>query len=199
MGTNSKHGNTAAAEFEALVTPHFDAMLRTARRLVADANDAEDLVQEAVLRGYRFFGRFERDTNFKAWIFKILMNTFVNHYRRRKRQEVSYDLESGEGPEAVADEVDPLDDAETLAERERILLDQVDERIKQAVEELPEHLRAVFMLAGVEGFKYREIAKILDCPVGTVMSRLFRGRAMLKQRLLVVAEEDGFSVMEEAE
>jgi RNA polymerase sigma-70 factor (ECF subfamily) len=183
-------------DFEHLVTPHLDALLRTAQRLTASSVDAEDLVQETLLKGYRFFGRFEEGTNFKAWIFKILMNAFVNTYRARRRQkfatEGEFDEEWGD-PKANQPQVD----AETFSARERAALETVDDRIKQALIELPESLRIVFMLSTLEDLKYREIADILDCPVGTVMSRLFRARAMLKERLRQFAEETGIKAGED--
>ena len=177
-----------AAQFEALVTPQLDAMLRTAQRLTKDANDAEDLVQETMLKGLRFFDRFEPNSNFKAWIFKILMNAFVNSYRKRKRQGPTVDMEVA--AEVVAEEkLDPSADLElSFEDREEAVFELIDERIKQALLDLPEHLRVVFMLNVLEGLKYREISEILECPVGTVMSRLFRARSMLKERLIHFAE-----------
>ena len=177
--------------FEALVTPHLDAMLRTAQRLTKDGTEAEDLVQEAMLKGYRFFERFERDSNFKAWIFKILMNAFVNNYRQKKRRgpTVDVDILADALPHESGSNV--ADNAESFGAREAAVFELVDDRIRQALMELPEHLRIVFMLNVVEDLKYREIADVLDCPVGTVMSRLFRARAMLKERLEHFAEMSG--------
>lgn len=149
-----------------------------------------------MLKGYRFFGRFEEGTNFKAWIFKILMNAFVNTYRARRRQKVAAEGEFDEewdDPKAALPNVD----ADTFLAREKAALETVDDRIKQALIELPESLRIVFMLSTLEDLKYREIADILDCPVGTVMSRLFRARAMLKERLRQFAEETGIKAGED--
>jgi RNA polymerase sigma-70 factor (ECF subfamily) len=180
--------NDQATQFEDLVTPQLDAMLRTAQRLTKDANDAEDLVQDTMLKGLRFFDRFQPDSNFKAWIFKILMNAFVNSYRKKKRQGPTVDMEIA--AEIVAEE--PLDPSSEvgleLPQRQEAIFEQIDERIKQALLDLPEHLRIVFMLNVLEDLKYREISEILDCPVGTVMSRLFRARGMLKERLAHFAE-----------
>ena len=178
-------------EFEALVEPHLDALIRTARRMTHDDNDAEDLVQEALMKGFRFFDRFERESNFKAWIFKILMNAFVNLYRKKQRRGVELDPEIPDektDPNAVVAEID----AATFEEREAAVFELVDDKVKQALLDLPDSLRFVVMLSVVEGLKYREIADILDCPVGTVMSRLFRGRAMLRERLVVYASAAGY-------
>jgi RNA polymerase sigma-70 factor, ECF subfamily len=181
-----------ASEFESLATPHLDALLRTAERLTRSASDAEDLLQDTLLKGYRFFDRFERGTNFKAWIFKILMNAFVNTYRSRRRANLATDVDL---EEEVRDAPPPGEDAEsgeTFTRREAMVFDLVDDRVKQALLDLPESLRIVFMLSTLEDLKYREIADVLGCPVGTVMSRLFRSRAILKERLLHYAQETGY-------
>lgn len=182
--------NIDAAGFQALVDPHLDALHRTARRMTRDEADADDLLQEALLKAFRSMDKFEPGSNFRAWIFRILTNTFINEYRRRRRA----------GPEVELDEtIDPPAEPEAEADLEAIgmsdldgILDLVDERLKQAVLDLPPSLRIVFGLSTLEGLKYREIADILECPVGTVMSRLFRARAMLKERLQAFAEEEGF-------
>ncbi len=184
-----------ASQYEALASPHLDALLRTARRLVRDANEAEDLVQDALLKGFRFFDRFEQESNFKAWIFKILMNTFVNLYRQKRRRGPTVDADMAAEVEAEERPGAEVEEIPSFAGREEAILELVDERIKQAVLDLPEHLRLVFSLSAVEDLKYREIADVLDVPVGTVMSRLFRARAMLKERLRDLA---GGAIDEEA-
>lgn len=177
-----------AKQFEVLVTPQLDAMLRTAQRLTKDSNDAEDLVQETMLKGLRFFDRFQDGSNFKAWIFKILMNAFVNTYRKKKRQGPTVDMEVASEIVADSSEDQGGNPLAPFPDREEAIFELIDERIKHALLDLPEHLRIVFMLNVLEDLKYREIANILDCPVGTVMSRLFRARGMLKERLIHFAE-----------
>ncbi len=177
-----------AKQFEVLVTPQLDAMLRTAQRLTKDSNDAEDLVQETMLKGLRFFDRFQDGSNFKAWIFKILMNAFVNTYRKKKRQGPTVDMEVASEIVADSSEDQGGNPLAPFPEREEAIFELIDERIKHALLDLPEHLRIVFMLSVLEDLKYREIANILGCPVGTVMSRLFRARGMLKERLIHFAE-----------
>ncbi|MEZ6194264.1 MAG: sigma-70 family RNA polymerase sigma factor [Planctomycetota bacterium] len=177
-----------AKSFQALAEPHLDALMRTARRMTRDENDAEDLLQETLLKGFRSIDQFEPESNFRAWIFRILTNTFINEYRRRRR--AGPEIELDEGPEPVAPEESPV--VEARAGDLGPVLELVDERLRQAVLDLPPPLLDVFGLAVLEDLKYREIAEVLDIPVGTVMSRLFRARAMLKERLLHHAEEEGF-------
>ena len=190
--------DNATATFEAHLAPHLDALLRTAHRLTQDAAQAEDLLQDALLKAFRFFDSFQPDSNFKAWIFKILTNTFVNAYRSRQRRGNQVDLESL-GEAETPHRPDQPDAELSFTERTEAVYELVDERIRQALLDLPENLRTVFVLAAVEELKYREIAEILDCPVGTVMSRLFRGRALLKQRLESFAEEEGIPAQQPEE
>jgi RNA polymerase sigma-70 factor, ECF subfamily len=179
-----------AAGFQALVDPHLDALRRTARRMTRDEADADDLLQESLLKAFRSIDKFEPDSNFRAWIFRILTNTFINEYRRRRRAGPEIELDESVDPAA---EQEPEVDLEAAGIEDMAgILDLVDERLKQAVLDLPDQLRIVFGLSTLEGLKYREIADILECPVGTVMSRLFRARAMLKERLQGFAEEEGF-------
>jgi RNA polymerase sigma-70 factor, ECF subfamily len=166
--------------FEREVRPHLDALHRTARRLSRDATLADDVLQETLLKGWRFFHSFESGTNFKAWIFRVMYTVFVSMTRDRRPvlqgMEAIVDLEAPESP------VDELN-RPSIEERERAVLDAVDDQIKGAIEELPVELRTVFLLSSIEGLKYREIAEIMGCPLGTVMSRLFRSRRTLQDRL----------------
>jgi RNA polymerase sigma-70 factor (ECF subfamily) len=175
--------------FEREVKPHLDALLRTARRLMRDPTLADDLLQEAMLKGWRFFHSFEAGTNFKAWIFRVLYTVFVSMTRERKLEFQESDsvgeIEARESP------VEELS-RPSIKERERAVLEAVDDRIKAAVEELPPDLRTVFLLSTIEGLKYREIAKVMECPLGTVMSRLFRSRRMLQDRLAQYARDINF-------
>ena len=170
---------------------HLDALYRTALRLSRNPQDAEDLVQETYLNAFRSLDRFEEGTNLRAWLFRILNNAFISQYRRRKRRPSSsledvteyylYDHLT-EGGGAL-----PIDNPE------REVLDRIgDERVLQALEELPVEFRQVELLADVEGFSYREIAEILGIPIGTVMSRLYRARRRLQKVLWREAQEAGF-------
>jgi len=181
--------SSARAEFEQLASPQLDTLYAAALRLTRSAGDAEDLVQEAVLRGYRFFDKFERGTNFRAWIFKILTNTFINRYRRSTKERSIVD-----GPErqAVVEQFVSRDASDSAADPERHFFDRlISDDVVKAVDALPIDFRMVVLLADVQDFSYKEIADILDIPVGTVMSRLFRGRRLLERALLRYAAEAG--------
>ncbi len=178
------------ARFLAELEPALDGLHRTALRLTRDPTRAEDVLQDAVLKAYRFFGSFREGTNFRAWMHRVLYTVFVNSIRSstpgHSHLEAVPELQSASA--SLSDELDQP----THVQRARAVLDAVDEKIKHAVLELPQELRMVFMLSTVEELKYREIAEIMDCPVGTVMSRLFRSRRMLQERLTDYAEKRGF-------
>lgn len=175
--------------FEREVKPHLDALHRTARRLTRDPGSADDLVQEALLKAWRFFHSFKTGTNFRAWVFRVLYTVFVSLTRERKPA-----LSDSDSVDDIQARESPVEELErpSLKEREHAVLDAVDDQIKAAVEELPADLRTVFMLSTIEGLKYREIAEVMDCPLGTVMSRLFRSRRMLQDRLARYARDVNF-------
>lgn len=183
-----RQSDRSRAEFEELVGGQLDGLYGAALRLTRNGRDAEDLVQDAVLRGYRFFERFERGTNFRAWMFKILTNTFINQYRRTVKERSLV-----EGPEqaAVQDQVVSREAAENAAEPERHFLDRlVSDEVVRAVDALPIDFRMVVILADLQDFSYKEIADILDVPIGTVMSRIHRGRRALQKKLWDYAERN---------
>jgi RNA polymerase sigma-70 factor (ECF subfamily) len=175
--------------FEREVKPHLDALHRTARRLMRDPTLADDLLQEALLKGWRFFHSFKAGTNFKAWIFRVLYTVFVSMTRERRLEVQESDAVAEiEAPDSPIEELS----RPSLHERERAVLEAVDDRVKSAVEDLPHDLRTVFLLSTIEGLKYREIAEVMACPLGTVMSRLFRSRRMLQDRLAQYARDLNF-------
>jgi len=172
------------ATFADLAMEHMGSLYTAALRMTRNPADAEDLVQETYLKAYRAFNTFQEGTNLKAWLYKILTNTFINSYRSRKRRPEQSELDDVEdlylyrrlgGLEAAA--------AGRSAEEE-VLDSFTDAEVKDALESLPEQFRLAVLLADVEGFSYKEIAGILDVPIGTVMSRLHRGRKALQKALL---------------
>lgn len=168
------------AEFERVGLIHFNALLGTALRLTHNQRDAEDLVQDTLLAAYRSFEQFQPGSQCKAWLFKILTNTFINKYRRRMleytvaqgmQREGATGLISAGGVRAARDAEEMLDFA------------LMGESIQRALSALPEEFRLTVVLCDIEEFSYREIADIMECPVGTVMSRLHRGRKLLQSTL----------------
>jgi len=179
--------NAARAEFEGLVAPWLDSLYAAALRLTRNERDAEDLVQDAVMRAYRFFDKFERGTNFRAWLFKILTNTFINKYRRSVKERSLGDESERQSVEARFFSADATDLANNPEDH---LLDRVmTGDVLAAIDALPIDFRMVVILADLQEFSYKEIAEILDVPVGTVMSRLFRGRRQLQKALRDEKEE----------
>jgi len=176
--------------FQADALPLLDSLYGAALRMTRNPQDAEDLVQETMLRAYRAFDRFEAGTNLKAWLFRILTNAYINTYRKRQRE-----------PQKVsADEVEEFDLYQELKDHgtqfeatpESIVLDSlVDSDIIDAIEDLPEQFRLAVVLSDIEGFSYAEMAEIMDVPMGTVMSRLHRGRKALQKRLWELARDRG--------
>jgi RNA polymerase sigma-70 factor (ECF subfamily) len=172
-------------EFEAMVSPWLDGLYASGLRLTRNERDAEDLVQDAVMRAYRFFDKFERGTNFRAWLFKILTNTFINSYRRSVKERSLSDESERQSVEARFFSADTTDQASNP--EELILQRALSADVLLAIDTLPIDFRMVVILADLQEFSYKEIAEILDVPVGTVMSRLFRGRKAL-QKVLLQAE-----------
>jgi RNA polymerase sigma-70 factor (ECF subfamily) len=170
---------------------HLDALYRTALRLTRQAEDAEDLVQETYLRALRALHQYQDGTNLRAWLFRILTNTFINQYRRRVRAPRSQSIDEVEGFYLYHHLIDSgLQPATSEPERE-VLERLADDDIIQALEDLPLPFRQVVLLADVEGFSYKEIAAILNLKIGTVMSRLHRGRRRLQKTLLPYLERAG--------
>ena len=178
----------AQEEFEAIALEHFDALYNTALRLTRDPSEAEDLVQETFLKAFRFLHRFEPGTNMKAWLFTILRNTYINAYRKAARQQ-RVDFEQVVPLYAASETTAEWSDRQSVEEMLRYV---VQDDVKRALDELPEDYRMVVLLADLEDFSYKEIASIVGCPVGTVMSRLFRGRRLLRKHLADFAKKSGF-------
>ena len=178
------------AEFDSEFLPHADALYNFAFRLTHNAEDANDLVQEAFMRAYRFINSYEKGTNAKAWLFRILKNGFINDYRKRSKQpskvdynevESYYNSEDGESVQSTSDM------------RTESIKDKMGDEVAIALSSLEVEFRTIIILSDLEGFKYEEMAKILDIPIGTVRSRLHRARGLLKEKLEEYAKKMGFT------
>ena len=189
MADRKAEGIKKRKSFEAEALPHMEALYRTALRMTKNENDAEDLVQEAYVKAYRFWDSFEPGSNCRAWLFKIMTNIFINEYRSKARSPMSVN-------------VDDLDDNflygqlavdQTTRNPEQELFSRIfDDDIKKAIESLPDDFRMVVVLAFLEGFSYQEIADIMDLQLGTVKSRLHRGRKLLQKALWDYAIKNGY-------
>ncbi|HEY6147855.1 MAG TPA: sigma-70 family RNA polymerase sigma factor [Thermoanaerobaculia bacterium] len=177
-------------DFDSQAMPYLDSLYNTAYRMTRSAEDAEDLVQETYFKAYKYYDKFEEGTNLKAWLFKILKNTFINNYRKKKLEPRSVDFAEIEDS---FERIVRRDNSEQPSDPESEYFTGVmDDDVKKALESLPYDYRMVVILADLEDFSYKEIADILDCPVGTVMSRLYRGRKLLEKALLKYARQHGY-------
>ena len=187
---NASNQAVSSWDFNSQAMPFVDSLYNTASRMTRSAEDAEDLVQETFFKAYKYYDKFEEGTNLKAWLFKILKNTFINNYRKKKLEPRSVDFaEIEDSFERIVrrDSAEPGGDPET-----EFFNGVLDDDVRRALESLPYDYRMVVILADLEDFSYKEIAEILDCPVGTVMSRLYRGRKLLEKALLKYARKHGY-------
>ncbi len=187
---NSTQSKQSLFEQEAL--PHMNALYSFAVRLCRDRDDASDLLQETFLKGFRFFDKFESGTNCKAWLFRILKNTYINQYRKDKKEpdtieydtiEEFYDLIRSESTESTD-------------LQKRIFDNLLDDEISIALDSLPESFRTAIILCDLEGMTYEEISEILECPIGTVRSRLHRARNILASKLIKYAKNRGYDTQQ---
>jgi len=170
-------------EFEEVALEHMDSLYNAALRMTRNESEAQDLVQDAYLRSYRFFDKFEKGTNFKAWLFRILKNIYINKYRKESKRPQTVDVS----------DVEASGDLMSTATPEDEIFDKLlDDDITSAMDALPEEFRLTIILSDLEGFSYKETAEILDCPIGTVMSRLYRGRRLLRNSLYEYAKKRGY-------
>ncbi|MGI9608402.1 MAG: sigma-70 family RNA polymerase sigma factor [Acidimicrobiales bacterium] len=176
------------ATFADAAMPLMDQLYSAALRMTRNAADAEDLVQETYLKAYRGYERFQEGTNLKAWMYRILTNSYINRYRAKQRRPDETDLSDVEDMYLYRRLGGEQAGIGTSAE-ETFLSSVTDTQVKAAIEAIPENFRMAVLLADVEGFAYKEIAEILDVPIGTVMSRIHRGRKALEKQLHSYAEE----------
>jgi len=192
MSTENSEYTRAPSGFEEQALQHLDALYRTALRMTRNPSDAEDLVQDALVRAFRFYDRFEQGTNFRAWLFKILTNTYINSYRRKQGRPQESSLEDTE--EFFLYNQLQGDAIERVTDVEDTVLDHLGAAdIQRAIDLLPPQFRTTVQLADVEGLSYAEIAEATGVAKGTVMSRLFRGRRQLQRALWEQAKAAGFT------
>ncbi|MCU0338295.1 MAG: sigma-70 family RNA polymerase sigma factor [Spirosomaceae bacterium] len=169
--------------------PHINSMYNFAFRLTMDEDDANDLVQDTYLKAFRFISSFERGTNAKAWLFRILKNSFINDYRKRSKEPSKVDYQE---VETTYNSEESAEVEHTTDLRVESVQDMIGDEVANALNSLPVDFRTVIILCDVEGFTYEEMAKILDIPIGTVRSRLHRARNLLKDKLRTYAASMGY-------
>ncbi len=187
MAKTVDNTNRRSHEFEQLVLDHMDMLYAVALRLTRNPADAQDLTQNTVVKALRFHDKFQKGTYIKAWLLTILRNTFINDYRRKARRPVFVELSGAEPSQDIPP--DPEIGYEPRERTGRELLELLDDEVKRAVETLPHDFREAVIMADLEDMSYKEIAEAMDCPLGTVMSRLYRGRKLLRESLYDYAKD----------
>jgi RNA polymerase sigma-70 factor, ECF subfamily len=175
-------------EFEHEAIPHMDILYNYALRMTANPDDAKDLVQETYLKAYRFWDKYEKGTNIRAWLFRIMKNSYINRYRKETKEPATVDYDEIQNFYNTIryESSDPND------LQEKIFGGLLGDDVARAIEFLPEDFRTVVILSDIEGLMYEEIAEFVDSPIGTVRSRLHRGRKMLRVKLLEYAKKRGY-------
>ena len=175
-------------EFEEEALVHLDLLYNTAVQMTRNVADAQDLVQETFVKAYRFFDKFKRGTNCKAWLFKIMKNNFINTFRKRAKEPAKVDFEDVEAVLEAKPEKEALPEGSAL---EQAFEELVEDDVKEALDQLPFEFRMVTILSDVQGLSYQEIANVMECPIGTVRSRLSRARRFLQGKLYDFARKRG--------
>jgi len=176
-------------EFEEEALVHLDLLYNSAVQMTRHVADAQDLVQETFVKAYRFFDKFTRGTNCKAWLFKIMKNNYINAFRKRSKEPARVDFEEVEGVlQAPPEPAIPVGDGREIKD---VFEELVEDDIKKALDELPLEFKMAVVLSDIEGFSYQEIADIMECPIGTVRSRLSRARRFLQSKLYEFAKQRG--------
>lgn len=175
-------------EFQHEALPHMDFLYNYALRMTFNAADAEDLVQETFLKAFRFWDSYEKGTNIRAWLFRIMKNAFINRYRKEKKEPETVEYQEVENfYNSVRESA-----VETSDLQESVFKNLLEDEVAVAIAELPEDFRTVVILCDIEELTYEEVAEFIDCPIGTVRSRLHRGRKLLRARLMEYARKRGY-------
>lgn len=174
--------------FDGEFMPHIDSMYNFAYRLTFDEDDSKDLVQDTYLKAYRFINSFQKGTNAKAWLYRILKNSFINDFRKKSKEPAKLDYQEVEN----FYNSDDVDESKTVDLRMDTVKDMIGDEVSNALNSLAVDFRTVIILCDLEGFTYEEMSKILDIPIGTVRSRLHRARNLLKEKLNAYAKEMGY-------
>jgi len=180
--TKKKH-----SEFEAEALPHMDVLYNFALRTTGNEDDARDLLQETYLKAYRFWDKYEKGTNIRAWLFRIMKNSYINRYRKETKEpdKVDYDDIENFYNTIRAESTDPND------LQQQLYGNLLGDEVTKALQSLPDDFRTVVILCDIEGLTYEEIAEFVECPIGTVRSRLHRGRKLLQAKLFEYAKQQG--------
>ena len=183
----SRNTRKKQKEFEEEAIPQMDVLYNFALRTTGNEDDARDLLQETYLKAYRFWDKYERGTNIRAWLFRIMKNSYINRYRKETKEPDTVDYENVENfyNSIRAESTDPND------LQEKLFGNLLGDEVSKALASLPDDFRTVVILCDIEGMMYEEIAEFLDIPVGTVRSRLHRGRKLLQQQLFGYARKQG--------
>ncbi|MEX0999031.1 MAG: sigma-70 family RNA polymerase sigma factor [Thermodesulfobacteriota bacterium] len=184
---NVKDIRIDSPSIDTILMEHLDTLYTTAYRLVKNKETAEDLVQDTCLKAVKYFDKLRSKEKSKQWLFKILMNTFINKYRKKIKEPPILELDLSESIQAYASR-----NSEHTLDPEKLLLERnFNNRIKEALDKLHVDMRSVVLLSDVEGFTYQEMSEILNCPAGTIASRLFRARSFLRESLLKYTDKSG--------
>ena len=189
---DKEKNNVPTEDFEAGVLSQLDSLYRTARRMTSNQQEAEDLVQETMLKAFRFAHTYQRGTNLRAWLFRILNTSAINRYRKQATHPTTTSLPEGEDF-YLYNRIKDLSGQElNIAAEEEVLSQYLDEDVYQALNDLPPNFRMAVVLADIEGLSYKEIAEALQIPIGTVMSRISRARRQLQKSLWKYAQDRGY-------
>ena len=186
-GTLSRSTKKKHREFEAEALPHMDVLYNFALRTTGNQDDAHDLLQETYLKAYRFWDKYEKGTNIRAWLFRIMKNSYINRYRKETKEPDKVDYEDIENfyNTIRAESTDPND------LQKQLYGNLLGDEVTKALQDLPDDFRTVVILCDIEGLTYEEIAEFVECPIGTVRSRLHRGRKLLQAELFEYAKQQG--------